>query len=273
MRPRAAARRWTGRAAANLTTIEGVPWRGHRVSVVFPTYNERDSIRTAILDFAATGVVDEVVVVNNNAAPGTSEEVAAAARQVPDGVVREVHEPQQGYGFAIRRGLREATGDYVVVSEPDGTFLGRDTLKLLAYADDFDVVYGSRTARTFIWHGANMGAFLRWGNWAVAKLMELLFNSTNLTDVGCTMRLLRRDAAARLDPHFTIGGSAFGPEMMLLSLLQGLRVIQVPVNYLPRVGQSSVTGDPRKALALGLWMIGLVLRYRLKSWLPRPNGS
>ena len=243
-------------------------WRGSRISVIFPTYNERESIRAAILDFAATDVVDEILVINNNAAAGTSEEVAAAMAAVPNGtLVREVHEPRQGYGFAIQRGLREASGDYMVVSEPDGTFLGRDTFKLLAYVDDFDVVYGSRTARTFIWRGANMGAWLRWGNWGVAKLMEFLFNSTNLTDVGCTMRLIRRDALARLEREFTIGGSAFGPEMMLLSLLHGLRVIQVPVNYLPRVGVSSVTGDPVKAVALGFWMLGLVLRYRLRAWL------
>ena len=245
-------------------------WRGSRISVVFPTYNERESIRAAILDFAATDVVDEILVINNNAAPGTSDEVAAATAAIANGtVVREIHEPQQGYGFAIQRGLREANGDYIVVSEPDGTFLGRDTFKLLAYVDDFDVVYGSRTARTFIWRGANMGALLRWGNWAVAKLMEFLFNSTNLTDVGCTMRLVRREALARLSAEFTVGGSAFGPEMMLLSLLHGLRVIQVPVNYLPRVGVSSVTGDQRKAIVLGMWMIGLVLRYRLRSWLAR----
>src|SRR5579859_899799 len=209
-------------------------WRGSRISVVFPTYNERDSIRTAILDFAATDVVDEILVINNNAAAGTSEEVAAAVAELTNGpLVREIHEPRQGYGWAIQRGLREADGDYIVVSEPDGTFLGRDTFKLLAYVDDFEVVYGSRTARTFIWRGANMGAWLRWGNWGVAKLMEFLFNSTNLTDVGCTMRLVRRDALHRFENEFTIGGSAFGPEMMLLSLLHGLRVIQIPVNYLP----------------------------------------
>jgi glycosyltransferase involved in cell wall biosynthesis len=242
-------------------------WHGHKVSVVFPTYNERDSIRAAVLDFIATGVVDEVIVVNNNAAVGTSEEVAAAARATPEPiVVRQIHEPCQGYGFAIRRGLAESQGEYVVVSEPDGTFLGRDALKLLAYSDDFDVVYGSRTARMFIWRGANMGVWLRWGNWSVAKLMEFLFNSTNLTDVGCTMRLLHRGALERMAPHYTIGGSSFGPEMMLVSLLLGLRVIQVPVNYLPRVGESSVTGDPRKAAELGLRMIGLVLSYRVRSW-------
>src|SRR5438270_2379510 len=250
---------WSRRASSRRTPshgcsagrIRGMSWRGSRISVVFPTYNERDSIRAAIVDFASTGVVDEILVVNNNATVGTSDEVAAAAENlVKSTLVREVYEARQGYGFAIQRGLREATGDYIVISEPDGTFLGRDTFKLLAYVDDFDVVYGSRTARTFIWRGANMGLWLRWGNWCVAKLMEFLFNSTNLTDVGCTMRLIRREALAKLDDQFTIGGSTFGPEMMLLSLLHGLRVIQVPVNYLPRVGVSSVPGDPVKAVAL-----------------------
>ena len=66
-----------------------------------------------------------------------------------------------------------------------------------------------------------------------------------------------------------MGGSAFGPEMMLLSLLHGLRVIQVPVNYLPRIGVSSVTGDARKTVTLGISMIGLVLRYRLRAWVGR----
>jgi glycosyltransferase involved in cell wall biosynthesis len=241
-------------------------WHGRAISVILPTYNEADSIRASILEFVQTGIVDEVLAINNNAAPGTSEEIAKAARAAPLGTVREIWEPCQGYGAAIQRGFHECHGDLIVVSEPDGTFLGRDIFKLLSYADDFDVVYGSRTARILIWHGANMGAFLRWGNWAVAKLMEFLFNSTNLTDVGCTMRLVRRPALEQIAPYFTIAGSAFGPEMMVLSLLHGLRVIQVPVNYLPRVGQSSVTGDIRKTVPLGLHMIGLILRYRAHAW-------
>src|SRR5437868_8943719 len=93
------------RAARGASTdrLTGVSWRGNRISVVFPTYNERDSIRSAIVDFAATGVIDEIVVVNNNAAPGTSEEISAAMREVSDAtLVREVHERRQGYGFAIQ---------------------------------------------------------------------------------------------------------------------------------------------------------------------------
>lgn len=51
-------------------------WKGKKVSVIFPTYNERDSIRDAIESFFKTGYVDEIVVVNNNAIEGTTEEVA-----------------------------------------------------------------------------------------------------------------------------------------------------------------------------------------------------
>jgi glycosyltransferase involved in cell wall biosynthesis len=239
-------------------------WLDQKVSVVFPTYNEKDSIRAAIEDFFASGVVDEIVVVNNNAARGTSEEVAKTS-------AREVYEERQGYGAAIRRGLQEAEGDLLIVAEPDGTFLGRDVHKLLAYSMDFEIVYGSRTVNDFIWTGANMGPFLRWGNWAVAKLMEVLFNATSLTDVGCTVRLLKRDAYEKLAPHFTVDGNFFGPEMMLLSIHAPLKIVQIPVNYLPRVGESSVTGNFWKAFRLGLRMIALILEHRFKravGWKP-----
>ncbi len=239
----------------------GHMWHGKTVSVILPTFNEKDSIREFVFDLQSTGVVDEIVVVNNNAVAGTSEAVAGTGS-------REIMESRQGYGWSIRRGLAEATGDYLVVCEPDATFRARDVFKLLAYAEDFDVVYGSRTSQQLIWRGANMGIFLRWGNWAVAKYMEFLYNATSFTDVGCTMRLIRRSAALKLLPFFRIGSNEFGPEMMIESLRQGLRVIQVPVNYLPRVGVSSVTGDPVKAVVLGLRMIKLITVRRLKRHQP-----
>jgi glycosyltransferase involved in cell wall biosynthesis len=235
-------------------------WCGKRVSLILPTYNEKDSIRASIEEFEREGVIDEILVVNNNAAPGTSEEVAKTG-------AREVLEPKQGYGAAIRRGFREVSGDLILVSEPDGTFRSHDVRKLLAYSEDFDVVYGSRTVKELIWEGANMGLFLKWGNWAVAKLMEFLFNTTSLTDVGCTVRCVRREALRRIEPFFTVDGSFFGPEMMVLSVLTKRKIVQIPVNYTRRVGVSSVTGNKWVAFRLGLRMIWLVLDYRVRSWL------
>ncbi len=96
----------------------------------------------------------------------------------------------------------------------------------------------------------------------MAKLIEALFNTSHLSDVGCTYKLLRRPTADHVPSTMKVGGSHAGVEIMLLTILSGARLVEVPVNYLPRVGPSSVTGDPLKAMAVGLQMIGLVLRYR-----------
>ena len=230
-------------------------WRGKKVAVIFPTYNEKDSIRAATLDYLSTGLADEVIVVNNNAAPGTSEEIA-------DTGAREIFESQQGYGHALLRGMDECHADLIVLSEPDGTFSGHDLIKLLAYSDDLPVVFGTRTSREFIWAGANMGRFLRWGNWAVAKMTEVLFNTTLLTDMGCTHRLFHREALQLIRPHLTIGGSHFGPQLLMEVVAHGIPFVEIPLNYRMRVGKSSVTGDLGKAFVLGLQMIALVLQYR-----------
>jgi glycosyltransferase involved in cell wall biosynthesis len=233
-------------------------WGDKRVSVVLMTYNERDSIRAVIEGFYATGVVDEVLVVNNNAADGTVEEVEATP-------ARQVFEPQQGYGHACRRGLVEAEGDLIVLAEPDGTFRPEDIHKLLVFSDQCDAVFGTRTTRELIWHGANMEWFLRWGNWAVAKMIEALFNTSHLSDVGCTYRLFTRELADLVAERMRIGGNHAGPEMMLIAITSGARFVEIPVNYLPRVGTSSATGSPLVAIWIGLRMIELILKFRLRT--------
>jgi glycosyltransferase involved in cell wall biosynthesis len=226
------------------------------VSVVFPAYNEAGNIRRAVEDFLLPGVVDEVVVVDNNSRDATAAEAAAAGARV-------IRETRQGYGYALQRGLAEATGDLIVMAEPDGTFVGRDVLKLLAYSDDFDMVCGTRTTRELIWQQANMGWFLRVGNWTVAKLIQLLYDAPSLTDCGCTLRLTRREALARFRDELTVGGSHFLPEMVIFALKRGLRIIEVPVNYRGRVGESKITGTLKGTLRTGTNMIVLALKCRL----------
>lgn len=241
-------------------------WNGKSVSVVLMTYAERDSIRDVIERYFATGVVDEVLVVDNNAERGTIEEVARTH-------ARLVHEPRQGYGHATRRGLLEARGDLIVLAEPDGTFRPEDIHKLLVYSEECEVVLGTRTTPELVWAGANMARWLRWGNWSVAKLIEVLYNTSHLSDVGCTYKLLRRDTARQIAEQMRVGGNHAGAELMLLTILSGARFVEIPVNYLPRVGVSSVTGDPAKAILVGLRMIGLALSLRRSTPRRRPRPA
>jgi glycosyltransferase involved in cell wall biosynthesis len=229
---------------------------GRTVSIVLPAYNEEQYIRAAVEDFFASGVVDEVIVVDNNSRDGTAKEAAATR-------ARMVTETNQGYGHALRRGLAEATGDLIILAEPDGTFMGRDVLKLLAYSDDFEMVCGTRTTRELIWTQANMGWFLRVGNWAVAKMIQFLYGGPSLSDCGCTLRLVHREAFAKIQQDLKVGGSHFLPEMVILALKRNLRIIEVPVNYRGRVGESKITGSLGGTLRTGFRMIGIILKYRL----------
>jgi glycosyltransferase involved in cell wall biosynthesis len=235
-------------------------WQGKTVGVVFPVYNEEEGIVSAINDFFATGYVDEVLAVDNNS-HDRSVELIQTTR------ARLTTETRQGYGYALRCGLREAKGDLIILSEPDGTFIGKDILKLLAYSDDFEMVMGTRTTRELIWAQANMGIFLRSGNWVVAKLLEFLFNGPSLSDCGCTMRLIHASAARRIQDYLTVGRSHFLPEMVILSLLARMRIIEVPVNYRGRLGTSKITGSFKTTWQVGWRMIVLILSYRLRTWL------
>jgi glycosyltransferase involved in cell wall biosynthesis len=232
-------------------------WKGKSVSIIFPTFNEKESIKAAIEDFFASGYVDEIIVINNNAAEGTHEEVAKTR-------AKEVFEKKQGYGYSLMRGLDEAKGDIIILSEPDGTFLGRDVIKLLAYSDDFNTVFGTRTSTFLIGEGANMGLFLKWGNVFLAKMIEIFYNTTLLSDVGCTMRLIDRKSVDQIRRYLTVGGSHFGAQMMLVIIKKKIRFIEVPLNYGKRVGKSTVTGNTWKAFVLGLHMMGLIASYRFK---------
>ena len=227
------------------------------VSIVLPAYNEERYIRAAVDDFFASGLVDEVVVVDNNSRDRTVQQARLTRARV-------VTEPAQGYGHALRRGLREASGDLVIMAEPDGTFVGRDVAKLLAYADDFDMVCGTRTTRELIWEQANMGWFLRIGNWSVAKMIQVLFDGPSLSDCGCTLRLTRREALARIQDDLTVGGSHFLPQMVIAGLKRGLKIVEIPVNYRGRVGDSKITGTLKGTLRTGFRMIALILDARFR---------
>ncbi len=237
-------------------------YAGKTVSVVFPVFNEEQSLAQAIQDFFAVGCVDEIVVIDNNS-NDHSAEIARATR------AKVAMETRQGYGYALRRGMQEATGDLIILAEPDGTFVAKDILKLLAYSDDFDLVLGTRTTRELIWTEANMGLLLRYGNWAVAKLLELLFNGPSISDCGCTMRLIQRAAMLRLLPCFTVGGSHFLPEMVILGLLGKMHMVEIPVHYRGRLGTSKITGSFTTTIRVGWRMLKLILGYRVRIWLGR----
>jgi len=233
-------------------------YKSKKVSVVIPTYNEADSIEKNINGFYDTGFVDEVVVVNNNALGDTDTVVGRTkAKQV-------FEKEKQGYGFALMRGLNEAAGDLIVMVEGDGTFEPKDIHKFLLYSEDFQAVFGTRTSRASIWSGAFMPFPVRFGNWLWAKFLEVMHNGSTLTDVGCTYKMISREVLEEIKPLFKLsrGDGKFSPELMIWILKKGIKPIEIPVLFKPRVGQSMYTGSVIKAAVLGFKMIWLIIKYK-----------
>ncbi|MCX6787570.1 MAG: glycosyltransferase family 2 protein [Candidatus Kaiserbacteria bacterium] len=236
---------------------------GKKVSIVFPVYNERENVRVAIEEFLRHPAVDEVIAVDNNSKDGSDMEIKLTS-------AKYVKEMTQGYGSALRRGMREATGDLIVTCEPDGTFRASDLDRFLIYGQDYDVVLGTRTSRSLVWSGGdpgtNMYFALRMGNWAVAKFLEYLFNGPSFTDVGCTYKLIHRRAYEKIKDSLAVDGNWFSPEYMIRVLQQHLSVVEIPIQYGARIGTSKITGKVHKAVALGIRMIRFILTERIAFW-------
>lgn len=232
-------------------------YKGKTVSIAIATYREKKSIRSVINDFFATGFVDEVVVVNNNAEKGTYEEVKKTKAKI-------IYEPRQGYGYAFQKAITSATGDYVVVTEPDGTFLASDLERFLIYAQDFEVVLGTRTSQVGPLSSAGMSIARKFANVLEAKTIEILFNSVALTDVGCAYKLFSQKAIKKIRNHWHNETSPlFNTELILLTVSKKLKFVEIPITFNKRVGTSSIVASWQQ---VAKWAI-LIQLYILWFWI------
>ncbi len=233
-------------------------YKNKKISVIFPAYNEEENIANAILDFRKLKIIDEILVIDNNSKDKTNKIAKTKKAKV-------IKETKQGYGYALRRGLKEAKGDLIFLCEPDGTFLAKDLLKFLKQSEKYDLVIGTRTNKQYISKNANMKGALRLGNVVLARFMQALYRpSVSLTDCGCTFRVIKKKSLKLIYPKFSVGGSFFLSEFTVLSLKNGLSFKEIPIHYRERVGESKITGSLKKSIIVGLQMFKIIITYRFK---------
>jgi len=236
-----------------------------KVCVALTALNDEEAIYPAVKEFSSQPDVVEVIVVDNNSRDNTAVNAMKAGARV-------VREERQGYGYACIRALREALlcddADIIVLAEGDMTFRGSDIAKMLPYLDDVDMVVGSRTHRALVDPDSSMNSmFYVWGNLFLAKVLQMRFltrtfmGKVRLTDVGCTMRAVQKEALAQIIDDLTVGDLHFSPHMIKVALRNGLNIVEVPVRFRKRVGVSKgAGGDKRLAVKVGLRMLQDILR-------------
>ena len=233
------------------------PLENPRVHVGLTAWNDEEAIVPAVREFKACPEVDKVIVVDNNSKDNTAR---AAAEAGADEVVIET---RPGYGACCMRTIAEAAkgADVVILCEGDMTFSANDVKKFLAYLDNCDFVLGTRATQELRAVNTQMDWLLNPGNQVVAKLTQSRFWGTRLTDMGCTYRAVRVTAYRKLADRLTVTGNHFSPHMFIEALKLRMRVIEIPVVFRPRMGESKGVGSNKlKAARVALSMLGLVYR-------------
>ena len=233
-----------------------------RVSVIIPTHNEAQAIARVLADLPSD-LTTEVIVVDSNSNDGTPEIAANMGARV-------IREPRRGYGRACLTGLANANAPDVVVFL-DGDYSDRPSELPIILAPIIegraDITLGSRLSGK-----SNPGA-LPWhqsfGNRLAAGLIRLLYG-VKVSDLG-PFRAGRADVLHALELEETTYGWAV--EMILKGALRGFRVVEVPVSYYPRIGESKISGTLKGTIGAAWFILSLIVRYYFRhrrARTPRP---
>jgi glycosyltransferase involved in cell wall biosynthesis len=234
-----------------------------RVSVVIPTHNEAGAIERVLAELPPD-LTTEVIVVDSNSNDGTPEIAARMGARV-------VQESRRGYGRACLAGLASANSPDVVVFL-DGDYSDRPSELpiLLAPITEgrADITLGSRlqgqlSAGALPWHQV-------FGNRLAASLIRHLYG-VDISDLG-PFRAGRADVLRALALEETTYGWAV--EMILKGALAGFRVVEVPVSYYPRIGQSKISGTLKGTVGAAWFIFSLIVRYYVRhsrARTPRPD--
>lgn len=223
------------------------------LTVVIPALNERAGIADIVSRvlamapaLAAEGVTPlELIVVDDGSTDGTAE----AAEAMPGTrVIR--HPANRGYGAAIKTGFRAASFELLAFLDADGTYPPESFPDLCAALrrESADVAVGSRMAGA----ASEMPRVRRLGNAFFARLVTVL-GATHVTDSASGQRVIRRHSLERLYP--LPDGLNFTPVMTTRAIHEGLRMVEVPIAYRERVGESKLSAvrDGQRFLATILW--------------------
>jgi dolichyl-phosphate beta-glucosyltransferase len=205
------------------------------LSIVIPAYNEErrlpSTLDTILAWLDGSPYRDaEVLVVDDGSSDGTAALVEA--RATADSRVRLVRNPGNcGKGYAVRHGMLEAKGEWILFSDADLSAPIEELPKLLAAAQQNDaaIAIGSRALdRSLI--GVHQSQWREMSGILFNRVMRLI-TSLPFSDTQCGFKLFRRDAARKVFPLQRLDGFSFDVEDLFVAHVLSLATIEVPVKW------------------------------------------
>ena len=197
-----------------------------QTSVVIPAFNEADGIADVVSGLLGSAAWHEILVVDD----GSTDATSAAAQAAGARVVR--HPYNKGNGASVKSGIREATGEYVLIIDADGQHEPADATRLVSRLGDYDLVIGARA------HATQATVARRLGNHLLNGLASYL-TGRPIPDLTSGFRAARRQHLREFI-HLLPNGFSTPTTTTLAFIKAGYNVVFEPVEARLRVGQSKI---------------------------------
>lgn len=236
-----------------------------KLSIIIPVYNEEKTV-TKILNkvnnIAIPGVTKEIIVVNDGSTDASGEKIEKFVRAHSKIKYIAIKE-NSGKGVAVIRGIKRATGHYIVIQDADLEYNPQELSKLLQpiHSGEAVVVYGTRLKRLpNLTKDEKTPLFLLHylGNRTLSLITSALFLQW-ITDMETCYKLFPRDAVQDMILHAR--GFEFEPEITVKLLKRGYRIHEVPITTIPR-GYSE--GKKINTIKDGYKALRTLLKYRFR---------
>ena len=205
----------------------------NKISIIVPAFNEESTI-SIIADkllnlYLVNNIKKEIIIVNDCSTDNTDNLIQNIIKSNPTAEIKYIkHEKNAGKGAAIHSGIKNATGDYLIIQDADLEYSPEEYPRLLKPLENgfADAVFGSRfltyesRRALFFWH--------RVGNRLLTLLSNMLTN-IDLTDMETGYKVMRIEFAKKI----TINEKRFGIEPEITAKLAKLeaRIYEVPISY------------------------------------------
>ena len=237
-----------------------------KIFVIIPTFNEEQIVKKVINDYKNQKFVTNILIVDNHSSDKTVEIAKSCGVQVIE------KEENKGFAHSCVVGMKESlnsNANIVVFSECDGTFSGDDLEKMIPYLNNCHMVIGTRQIQVLSEKGNQNSTFYVWGNYFLAKLIQLKFFSiqhlgiVELTDVGCMYRCIRRESLEKIvnqfskpntdEPIISSESGLFAILMTMIGIRNNLKIVEIPITFKKRIGISKTQSDKKiRAIRYGL---------------------
>jgi glycosyltransferase involved in cell wall biosynthesis len=203
------------------------------LSVFFPAYNEEANLYSTVTKAIAVckNISDkyEIIIVDD----GSRDKTPQIAKQLvnEDSNIRVItHNPNQGYGGALKSGLYSAKYQYIAFTDSDGQFDFSQIERFIPHLEEYKMVVGYRTKRA-----EGLLRYLNAKLWGI--LVNLLF-AVNIKDIDCAFKVFHKEIIDNI-PQLESYGALISTELLVKTRKKGYKIKQVPVDHYLRIGGKS----------------------------------